>query len=72
MANELYKVKITVIEERDLYVNARGKDRIGAQKNVKDAIKLMGLSNIKIEQESITETQLKIDDIDYDEVGEES
>lgn len=63
-----YLLKLTVSEERDLFINVEGENHADACSKLKQAIEYVGLSNIKVQQESITETDYKIADIDFDEI----
>ncbi len=64
----MQRVKITITEEKDIYVIVKQDTMADAVTKTKEAIEFVGISNIKPDEESITEQQIKINDIDYKDI----
>lgn len=63
-------IKVTVIEERDIYFETEFTNKQEAIQETKKAIELVGLSNMRVKQESVTDTIIKIEGFDWEDIDD--
>jgi len=63
-----HTVRVVITEKKDMYINLNAATVADAVSEVKKAIELVGLSNMKPVEENVIEQEITINEIDFDDI----